>query len=442
MIPAVGISVVTSKAVKGPKWAERYPAKAADLWVRGHHNGKRVRIYIGPPTPENQARAEQKRAQLLAAVEILSGSRALVAPRFADAASEYLRLGMDLHGLAPTTQEDRRFMLAPEGPLVSELGDLRLDAIRPERLLVWWESWIVERGRTRKTGRNYLDAIAGVYGYAADRGFDTPNPVDAVRAMLRRRNRTKAARAEALPSPTPIESDKDVARFVEVSLEWAEIAPRRRLLTKHEKIMLGDVAVANMLMLDAGLRLGEAMALRWGHICWGQGADDTSRHLFIQEALARGRHGGEPKSGRARKVALSRRLRTLLRDRWLELGQPGDDVRVLVRRDTHKYRDSHFRKVCEKAQLGRRAPKDLRDTYASHLLTAGVPLGYIAKQLGHADAQVTARHYARWVDEEGYRNPLQVQPGEVPADLLSWLDSGRATKTPPHATRPKPHRRK
>ena len=442
MIRAMAIEIVTSKDVKGPAWAEKYPAKAADLWVRGHHGGKRVRIRIGPPTPENRERAEQKREQLLAAVEILSGSRAFVAPRFADAASEYLRLGMDLHGLAGSTREDRRFMLAPGGPLVAEFGDLRLDAIKPERLLAWWESWIVERGRTRKTGRNYLDAIAGVYGYAADRGIDTPNPVDAVRAMLRRRNRTKSARAEALPSPTPIERDKEVVRFVEVSLEWAKIAPRRRLLTEHEKTMLGDVVVANMLMLDAGLREGEAFGLRWGAVCWGQDADDTSRHLLIKEALARGRHGGEPKSGRARKVALSRRLRSLLRDRWLELGQPGDEVRVLVRRDTHKYRDSHFRKVCEKARLGRRVPKDLRDTYACHLLTAGVPLGYIAKQLGHAHPQVTARHYARWIDEEGYRNPLQVQPGEVPADLLARLDSGRATITPLRATKAKSHPRK
>jgi integrase len=29
--------------------------------------------------------------------------------------------------------------------------------------------------------------------------------------------------------------------------------------------------------------------------------------------------------------------------------------------------------------------KDLRDTFASQLLTSGVPLGYISHQLGHAD---------------------------------------------------------
>ena len=43
---------------------------------------------------------------------------------------------------------------------------------------------------------------------------------------------------------------------------------------------------------------------------------------------------------------------------------------------------------------GRRAMKDLRDTFASQLLTAGVQLGYVSAQLGHADVGVTT--YARW----------------------------------------------
>ena len=75
----------------------------------------------------------------------------------------------------------------------------------------------------------------------------------------------------------------------------------------------------------------------------------------------------------------------------------------------------------DRAGIGKRKPKDLRDTYASQLLTCGVQLGYISQQLGHAHADVTAQAYAKWCDRTAYRRPLEVRAGEVPADLLSRL---------------------
>jgi hypothetical protein len=60
-----------------------------------------------------------------------------------------------------------------------------------------------------------------------------------------------------------------------------------------------------------------------------------------------------------------------------------------------------------------------------------VQLGYISTQLGHADAQTTAKHYARWAGGDLYRTPLWLEPGEVPADLLArledWSQSGHSS---------------
>jgi integrase len=36
---------------------------------------------------------------------------------------------------------------------------------------------------------------------------------------------------------------------------------------------------------------------------------------------------------------------------------------------------------------------ELRHTYASGLINAGVPLVFVAKQLGHADTRMCERHY-------------------------------------------------
>jgi integrase len=49
------------------------------------------------------------------------------------------------------------------------------------------------------------------------------------------------------------------------------------------------------------------------------------------------------------------------------------------------------------------ALKDLRNTFASHLLSAGVQLAYVSAQLGHADVAVTAKHYAAWCGGDEYR---------------------------------------
>ena len=75
-------------------------------------------------------------------------------------------------------------------------------------------------------------------------------------------------------------------------------------------------------------------------------------------------------------------------------------------------------------------PHGLRDTYASHLLSAGVQLTYVSAQLGHADVSVAAHHYARWCGGDEYRPPIPLAAGEVPADLLA-----RLSKTAPSAPR-------
>ncbi len=126
---------------------------------------------------------------------------------------------------------------------------------------------------------------------------------------------------------------------------------------------------------------------------------------------------------------MPRRLRSALLAFQLEQGRPQEGPVALL--DHGNYRNRHFRKVCQEAGIGpalkadgssrARAPKDLRDTFASQLLTAGVQLGYVSRQLGHSDVSVTARHYARWAGGDGYRNALRVRDGEVPADLLARL---------------------
>ena len=84
----------------------------------------------------------------------------------------------------------------------------------------------------------------------------------------------------------------------------------------------------------------------------------------------------------------------------------------------------------EKMALLQSAETKLRDTFASQLITCGVPLGYVSRQLGHADLAVTAQHYAKWAGGDDYRDPLLRRPGEVPADFLARLPGMKSQQVP------------
>ena len=178
-----------------------------------------------------------------------------------------------------------------------------------------------------------------------------------------------------------------------------------------------------LLQLDAGLRQGEALGLKWGAVAWGANSGDMGRHLRIDATRPRGwgLEDEAPKTGRARDVALSRRLYFALRRLQRERFKPAPGALVLAGIEPGNFRHRDWRRTLERAGIGHRAMKDLRDTFASQLLTAGVQLGYVSAQLGHADVTVTSRHYARWCSSDGYRAPMLLREGEVPADLLARI---------------------
>ena len=147
--------------------------------------------------------------------------------------------------------------------------------------------------------------------------------------------------------------------------------------------------------------------------------------LEIAETRPKGRyHTTTPKSGRTRRVQMSERLVRALREHQMAEGRPPSDQSVAYVTPTH-YNRRISNKAKEAARIGPEiTPHSLRHTYASQLLTAGIQLPYIARQLGHSSISTTKRCYARWSAGDGYCEPLDLEQGEVPADLLSKVQSG------------------
>jgi integrase len=328
------------------------------------------------------------------------GSTLGEAPDFAAFAARYV--SEDTSHLAPTTRSDLDSYLREGGPLIGFFGDCGLADITVPLLREWWNREVTLAGRSVRTGRAYLDVLSNVLGYAVDLEEIEANPVPAFREHVRRRQRTQRGRAQAEINIRPIEDPWHCEALLAAALPEGP-----------------EAFVYVLLGLDAGLRQGEALGLRWGAIGWADDSEDVTRRLLVDASRPRGGDLGPTKSGRAREVAMSRRLHralyALYRQRW----NPSPDRFVVGGIDPSNFRAREWRRILKRAGIGHRSYKDLRDTYASSLLTAGVQLGYVSVQLGHADVAVTARHYAKWIGGDVYREPFQLRPGDVPADFIA-----------------------
>lgn len=102
------------------------------------------------------------------------------------------------------------------------------------------------------------------------------------------------------------------------------------------------------------------------------------------------------KAGKARHIILTDEARDFFAD--ISAGQPLTAL-LLLHDDGTPWKASQQARPAEEASV--RAKIDppvtfhvLRHTHASALAMAGVPMGVIAAQLGHADTRITERHYA------------------------------------------------
>jgi len=171
-----------------------------------------------------------------------------------------------------------------------------------------------------------------------------------------------------------------------------------------------------VLSLTCGLRMGEALGLKWTDI------DLDASTLRVNRQLQRMRRDGdksgtlvfsEPKNASTRTVDLPQRALKSLKShhtRQLEeelraahyedsglvfatgKGTPLDAQNVINR---------HFKPLLKRAALPDIRWHDLRHTYATLLLSRGTHPTYVQKSLGHASVQLTLDRYSHWMPSMG-----------------------------------------
>jgi integrase len=157
-----------------------------------------------------------------------------------------------------------------------------------------------------------------------------------------------------------------------------------RLVTAAPKVD-PRIHIAILLGGDAGLRMGEVIALEWGRVNFGRGV------LVIAKSEWRG-HVSAPKSGKVREVKMTQRLLQALKaHRHLR----GDRVLVLdngdgFNRETLRKWTMRVERVAGLPVTGRFHV--LRHTFCSHLAMESAPAKAIQELAGHADLTTTMRY--------------------------------------------------
>jgi integrase len=162
-----------------------------------------------------------------------------------------------------------------------------------------------------------------------------------------------------------------------------------------------------LLLARTGLRLGEAIALRWGDV------DLNGGFLEIRRAFVRGRIT-TPKNTKSRRVDLSSQLRAALGElranrferivaidaeaqAALEAERAGAlDAYIFSEgnrpMDPDNFRSRIFEPLLTVSKMRKCTIKDLRHTYASQMIAAGKELHYMQEQMGH-HSPAYARRY-------------------------------------------------
>jgi integrase len=191
--------------------------------------------------------------------------------------------------------------------------------------------------------------------------------------------------------------DKNPVRFVEF---LKEPEGRLRFLGKDEQVALlgqcqGDIYDIVVLALRTGMRRGEVLNLRKADL-------DFERELICVAKTKTGRTRQLPMLAEV-KAVLEKRIDGRAEQEPLFKNQQGRQLKSCT---------ISFAKALERAEIADFHFHDLRHTYATDLISAGVEIFTVAKLLGHTDPKITARVYAHLSPEyrrsemEKYQNYL------------------------------------
>jgi len=158
-----------------------------------------------------------------------------------------------------------------------------------------------------------------------------------------------------------------------------------------------------ILLLTSGLRLGEALALRWSDVDLMKGRISVYHSLSQVKGIPTLGSTKTPKSRRLVVIGTStikaledRRAASIREDHGSEFVFSTTTGSALRRENLRR---SHFAPICAKAKLGHFRIHDLRHTMTSLALLQGVSAKVTAERLGHSTTRLTQDRYSHLIGD-------------------------------------------
>jgi integrase len=244
-----------------------------------------------------------------------------------------------------------------------------------------------------KTVNNYVSVLRQALDLAVQDKVLQSNPADGV---------PRASHQKAPPDPFSME---------EVELILADMQ------TRYPEPVYNLVET----WFFTGPRTSEIFAQRWPNV------DLRTKRIAIVEAIVRGEHKDSTKTSVAREVILNSRALAAVNRQAKHTRIAGEHVWIDPRygtpwEDERAFRRSYWTPTLKRLGIRYRRPYNMRHTYATMMLMAGMTPAFCAKQLGHS-VEMFLKTYAKWMD--GDRNDLEMARLEK---AISSPESPRANK--------------
>ncbi|PHS87923.1 integrase [Aeromonas dhakensis] len=238
------------------------------------------------------------------------------------------------------------------------------------------------------TINQYLDILRQVFARAVSDGVIHTSPMDGI----------KKCKFE-VDEPDP---------FYQYEIK-AFLALKNTHLLEVSLIQLG---------ISTGLRISELMAVS------AEAVNLDKKTLLVDLALVDGQYKTPKTRGSIRTIELSEQavgsLKTLMRlaehrkAKTITVTRSDNRTQMSEQRtllayysakrrsytSVDEFRERFFRPLCQAAGVRYRGPSQFRHTYASQLLSAGICIEWIARQMGHTGTEMVVRHYGKWLMED------------------------------------------
>jgi len=354
----------------GVKIRQKTKGKGQPWWVFVSHNGQRTSRQVGSKKAAQDVASKIEAKLQLGEFGFEEKKKILTFKEYAD-----LWLRSDIPALCKkSTGENYRGFLNKH--ILPVFGNLKVTDINRGKV----KNFLLEMvgsGYSKSYADQFKNVISGVLNKAVDDEVIQANP-----ALQLGKNFLK------------VKDQKDTINTI-TSEEL------KQLLDTVERHFPGDYPLF-LLLARTGLRIGEALALKWNDIDFNNRSIEVCRNFYRNRIT-------KPKNGKTRLVDMSLQLSKTLKahnlnckKKGLALGLGDLPEYVFTNKygrliNLYEWRKQIFYKVIKKSGVKKIRIHDLRHTYATLRISKGDNVADVSNQLGHHSVKFTMDTYYHWM---------------------------------------------